>query len=638
MHYDDFLDRTIYPGVETVYRQCAGRETLSHSGEAPLPPPEWVPGQQVGDFVIDSILGSGVTSTVYRVAEATTGKKLALKLLRVREQESLTTSRLGHRRVMPLVHPSLVRIHGMHMLDGMPAIAMECVDGITLSELIRSLGGDRALAFRIAARVAVDIGGALQMLHGSGLVHRDIKPDNLLIETTGRIRLIDYGLVGSYDPEADPDARRGYLAGSFWYMAPESICSQRYPPACDIYALGCVLLELVADPSRLPEPQLGMSLGETVGNIDRVIPVDTPEELRELIRDMLDPNSENRPLAASVARIGSGQPDSRGDNQIAFRPTDLLGRDSEMRDAENWFRDVARYGTGWLHVYGADGCGKSWFGSELRKRVSSNRWFQVFDASCLTTPRKGFCTFDEIVDIVARRYVRDDRGAIELSPMAANAMAWLFPALRSIIDPKHRVADVDSYRLSPADRFLASDSPVDVLTGMTELFNRLCEYGPVMLVIDNFQWIDRSSVDLLNRLLAEVNGSLGLVTISRSEATPLYCKPDKMISLNPLDQRQSVRLVENMIGFGVPRISPRLVQMVARSGRGNANELCQMLVELASEMNDKNFNASFGPVAAGDHPESANGAASPLGMMARTGKKIWASIFTRLYRSIALGR
>jgi hypothetical protein len=255
----------------------------------------------------------------------------------------------------------------------------------------------------------------------------------------------------------------------------------------------------------------------------------------------------------------------------------------------------------------------------------------------LTTPRKGFCTFDEIVDIVARRYVRDDRGLIELSPTATNSMLWLFPALRSIIDPKHRVADGDPGRHLPTDRFAASDSPADVLTGMTELFNRLCEYGPVMLVIDNFQWIDRGSIDLLNRLLSDVKGSLGLVTISRNESTPLYCKPDKIISLNLLDERQSVRLVENMIGFGVPRISPRLVQMVARSGRGNANELCQMLVELASEMNDKNFDTSFGPADIVNQVDSRSldSHASRLGMAAQTGKSICFSIIQRIIRSIS---
>jgi len=615
MQYDDFLDRTTYPGVETVFCPCDCRETLSVNGECPIPPPDWGEGHPVGEFVIESVLGTGMTSTVYCVTEKSTGKILALKLLRARDQESLTTSRLGHRRVMPLSHPSLVKIHGMHLLEGMPAIAMERIDGITLSQFIRSLAGDRDLALRYAAKVSLDIGGALQMLHGAGLVHRDIKPDNLLVETNGRIRLIDYGLVGSYDPEADPDARRGYLAGSFWYMAPESICSLRYPPACDIYALGCVLLELVADPSRLPEPQHGMSLGETVGDIDQVIPVDTPEELRELIRDMLDHNCENRPLAASVARIGSGQPVSPTDNPIAFRPTDLLGRTDEMRTAEGWFGDVARHGTGWLHICGPGGCGKSWFGSELRRRVGSNRWFQVFDASCFNTPRKGFCTFDEVIDTVARRYARADRGSIELSSTATQSMLCLFPALRSIIDKKLRRPDHQDCRLTAADRFHVTDSPVDVLRGMTEFFNRLCEYGPVMLVIDNFQWIDRGSVDLLNRLLADVNGSLGLVTISTNETTPLYRSPNRIIALKRLNEQQSARLVENTIGFGIPPISSRAVQMIARSGRGNANELCQMLVELASAMNETRFNLPFEQLAA----EAA-------------GKKLYVSRFRRLKR------
>lgn len=638
MQYDDFFDRTTYPGLETVFRQRTCRETLSLSGESPLPPPSWGCGHQIGDFAIDSVLGSGVTSTVYRATEVSTGRNLALKLLRVRDQESLTTSRLGHRRVMPLSHPSLAKIYGLYLLDGMPAVAMERVDGISLSELIRSLAGagDRALAFRYAAKVALDIGGALQMLHGSGLVHRDIKPDNLLVEPSGRVRLVDYGLVGSYDPEADPDARRGYLAGSFWYMAPESICSQRYPPACDIYALGCVLLELVADPSRLPEPILGMSLGETVGDIDRVIPVDTPDELRELIRDMLDSNSENRPIAASVARIGSGQPADSKDNRVAFRTVDLLGRDAEMAVADNWFRDVARHGSAWLHLCGASGCGKSWFAAELRKRISSNRWFQVFDASCLKTPRNGFCTFDEVADLVARRYARADRAAIELSSTSANSMLWLFPALSSIINKKGQLSGGEDCRLTAADRFGSADGSTDVLTGMTEFFSRLCEYGPVMLVIDNFQWIDRSSIDLLNRLLAEVKGPLGLVTISTEASTPLYCSPDQTIALKPLDERQSVRLVENMIGFGIPPISSRVVQLIARSGRGNANELCQMLVELASEMNDSTFDNQHFQRTVESTTEEETG--SYIATLARLSRKICSSICERVIRSALFAR
>lgn len=311
-----------------------------------------------------------------------------------------------------------------------------------------------------------------------------------------------------------------------------------------------------------------------------------------------------------------------------------------MRTAESWFRDVARHGTGWLHICGASGCGKSWFAAELRKRVSSNRWFQVFDASCLNTPRKGFCTFDEIADIVARRYARADRGSIELSSTAANSMQWLFPALRSIINKNFRIPDSDDCRLTAADRFHATDNPIDVLTGMTEFFNRLCEYGPVMLVIDNFQWIDRGSVDLLNRLLTDVNGSLGLVTISTNESTPLYCSPNQSIALKPLDERQSVRLVENLIVFGVPQISSRVVHLIARAGRGNANELCQMLVELASEMNETNFDVQFKQRAAEASNESSenNPHASRFVALAQISKRICTSIRDRVIRSVLFSR
>jgi len=624
MQYEDFLGRTIYPGVETVYRRFGGRETLPLVTELASPVGLAV-GGHVGGFGIDSVLGGGVTSTVYGVTDLATGKKLALKLLRVRDQESLATSRLGHRRIMPLSHPSLVKVHGMHLLEGFPAISMERVEGVTLAELIRSLSGDRVAAFRFAEQVARDIGGALQMLHSSGLVHRDIKPDNLLLDDGGRIRLIDYGLVGSYDPEADPDARRSYLAGTFWYMAPESICSQRYPPACDIYALGCVLLELIADPSRLPEPTLGKSLGKSVAEIERVIPVDTPEELRELIRDMLDPNSENRPLAACVARVGDcGHAGTPIKSQIAFRPVDLLDRDLEMRQAESWFHDVARHGHGWLHISGPSGCGKSWFASEMRRRISTNRWFQVFDAACLATPLEGFCAFDEIIDLVARRYARDDRGSIVLSPAATSTILWLFPALRSVIDSKNFPQSADSGRTSCSERSIGGESTADALASMTELFNRLCDYGPVMLVIDNFHWVDRGTVDLLNRLLSEVDGAFGLVTVSQVEAMPHFCKPNMSIRLRSLDDQQSIRLVENMMGYGVPKISRRLVEMIASSGRGNANDLCQMLVDLAAEST----------IIQTDQPPYSIHTVSRLEVLAQISKKVCATIRDRVARSI----
>jgi len=161
-----------------------------------------------------------------------------------------------------------------------------------------------------------------------------------------------------------------------------------------------------------------------------------------------------------------------------------------------------------------------------------------------------------------------------------------------------------------------------------------------MLVIDNFQWIDRGSVDLLNRLLADVNGSLGLVTLSKNETTPLYCSPNQVIALKPLNEQQSARLVENMIGFGIPPISPRVVQLIARSGRGNANELCQMLVELASEMNETNFSLLFEQrvAEASDKATEKKPHVSRLVTLKQIGKRICKSIRQRVIRSALFSR
>jgi len=582
MQYDDFYDRITYPGKETVFRQGGKRETLSFSCEQPLPPPDWRQGQQVGDFVLDSVLGAGVTSSVYQVVEVSTQRLLALKLLRVRNPECLAASRLGYRRIMRVSHPSLVKIFGIHQIEGMAAIAMESVAGVSLSSLIRSLAGDRDSAFQYASRLASDIGGALHTIHGAGLVHRDIKPDNLMVEPSGRIRLIDYGLVGSFDPQGDPDARRGYLAGSFWYMAPESICSQIYPPACDIYALGCVLLELIADPSRLPEPQAGKSLGESVGDIDRVIPSDTPENLRDMIREMLHCETEHRPMAIYVARVGQSQADHPVDCQAAFPPIELLGRDDEMRQAETWFHATARNRSGWLHLSGPKGSGKTWFASELQKRLGSVRWFQVFDTTCFEQGQNGFSLFEDFADSVARRYARDDRAMIQLSSAATTTLLWLFPTLRSIVNEDSSASESES-DCTPQPLDTESDSESSVFAAMVELLNSICEYGPVLLIVDNFQWIDRDSVNLLEQLLANTKGPLGVMTISESASTPLAAQPDQTLVLRPLDQAQSVCLINNLLGHQVARHNHATVEQIARRSSGDATQISQSVWDLLAE-------------------------------------------------------
>jgi len=584
MPKDSFYDDQP-PKPETVLRPANGRDTLPSSQDQLRDAPDWPAGHVVGDFLIEKQLGSGVTSTVYRVLQQSTGKRFALKLLRVRCAETLAASRLGYRRVMPLSHPSLVRIHGLHKLDDMIGFTMDEIDGAPISVRARQLAGDRQQLFQLAARLLHDVGSALQTLHAAGLVHRDVKPENLMVEASGQIRLIDYGLVGCYDPDSDPDARRSYLAGTYWYMAPESITRQIYPPACDVYSLGCVLLELIADPDLLPNPRRGISLGEAVGELDSAIPPDTPEELRELLQEMLDPEIGNRPLASQLVRYGhlNGRP-AGSRLGMPFRSTDLIGRKAEMALAEDWCRDVGRVGTGWLHLHGEPGTGKSWFADELRRRLGLHSWLQVFASTCFRREDVSLQIFDEIADAIARRYRRDDRDAVTLSPTSFRILSQSFPSLVPVIRSEGGSSANRSYQTGFADDFPGGDQARSVAQQAgVEFVNGLCEYGPVLLVIDDLQWADQDGIDLLDAFLDSVTGKFGIVTISRDAHPPLRHVPQEVITLTPLNREQSIRLLRNVLGSAPLAQDAQAIDTLAKIGQGNALRLIQMAVGLASD-------------------------------------------------------
>ncbi len=577
-----FSDPRPPSGKETVRRPTGGRETVHGSPEQTRKGPDWPPGHRVGDFVIESTLGTGVTSTVYRVLQLSSGKRFALKLLRVCCAETLAASRLGYRRVMPLSHPALVRIHGMHKLDGLIGFTMDPIDGQPISKYAARLGNDRQKLFQLATQVIHDVGGALQTLHAAGLVHRDVKPENLMVEPSGRIRLIDYGLVGSFDPISDPDARRSYLAGTYWYMAPESINRQIYPPACDVYGLGCVLLELIANPGRLPNPRTGISLGTAVGELDQAIPADAPEELRELLLEMLDSDAGNRPLASQLIRFGHSQepPDSTA---IAFRPTDLIGRETEMALAEEWCGNVSRFGAGWLHLHGEPGTGKTWFANELRLRLSANQWTQIFTSTCFPREDVSLQLFDEIADAIARRFRRGDRESLILSPTSYHILAQIFPSLTPVIRSDGRPAADGSFSAELPDGLSGEQQRVAAQQAGVELLQRVLDYGPVLLIIDDLQWADKDGIDALDAFLDGVQGRFGIVTISRDARPPLRSTPQEIIRLAPLTRQQSLRLLRNVLGSAPLAHDPPALDTLANIGQGNAFRLIQMATGLAND-------------------------------------------------------
>ncbi len=209
-------------------------------------------GQALGEFEILAVAGIGGMGVVYRSRQRTLDRVVALKVIREEIAEN-TEYRERFMREAHLAasvdHPNIVSVFDVGEFGGRLALAMQWVQGENLREALRASGG---MAPDRAVRVLSQMGGALDAIHGVGLVHRDIKPSNVLIRNVGgsdHAYLTDFGVAKRSDTVADLTAT-GMVVGTVDYMAPEQISGGHTDARTDVYALGCVFYELLS--GRVP--------------------------------------------------------------------------------------------------------------------------------------------------------------------------------------------------------------------------------------------------------------------------------------------------------------------------------------------------------------------------------------------------
>ena len=213
-------------------------------------------GTRLGPYEIVSPLGAGGMGEVYRARDTRLGRLVAVKILpdavsqdphRVARFESET------RTLATLSHPNVLAIYDVGRWDGRYYAVMELLDGETLRD---RMSGER-LAWRKAADLAAAIADGLGSAHAAGVVHRDLKPENVFITSDGRVKVLDFGLakvvrpasesaVTETSPAPDPVSVDGEVVGTLSYMAPEQLRSLRVDGRTDIFALGCVLYEMLS--------------------------------------------------------------------------------------------------------------------------------------------------------------------------------------------------------------------------------------------------------------------------------------------------------------------------------------------------------------------------------------------------------
>src|SRR5215212_4945517 len=200
-------------------------------------------------YELRGLVGSGGMADVYLAHDEILDRDVALKLLKTRyaeNEELVKRFRCEARSAASLSHPHIVPVFDWGETgDGTYYIAMECLPGGTLMDKIMSKG---ALPARTAAAVALQITEALEAAHERGVIHRDIKPHNVLITDSGHVKVADFGIARA--AEATTISDLGNILGSAKYMSPEQAAGERVGAASDLYSLGVVLYEMLT--GRLP--------------------------------------------------------------------------------------------------------------------------------------------------------------------------------------------------------------------------------------------------------------------------------------------------------------------------------------------------------------------------------------------------
>ena len=215
-------------------------------------------GETFGGYTIESLLGRGGMGAVYLAKHERLARKVALKVISPElahdadfRARFLRESQLA----ASLDHPNVIPIYDADEFDGILFLAMRYVDGPSLQALLRSRG---SLSPEETLHIAEQIGGALDAAHEAGLVHRDVKPANILVAEPGKhAYLCDFGLARHTSSQGM--TRTGFFLGSIDYCAPEQIQGQRLDGRADVYSLGCVVFHcLIGQPPYRRETEFAV--------------------------------------------------------------------------------------------------------------------------------------------------------------------------------------------------------------------------------------------------------------------------------------------------------------------------------------------------------------------------------------------
>ena len=292
-------------------------------------------GQSLGPYTIVAPLGAGGMGEVYRARDARLNRDVAIKIVPpavAGNAEALARFERESRAVAALSHPNILTIFDVGQSNGHPYSVMELLEGETLRARI----AHGPLPVRKAVEIAAHIARGLAAAHDKQIAHRDLKPDNVFLTPTGGVKILDFGLARNTSEQSDltrlesptmgPATTPGTVLGTVGYMSPEQVRGEPSDHRSDIFALGCVLYEMLTGQRAYKRD----TAAETMSAILREDPPD-PSTLNITIpaSRVADAATVSREAAARTIRIGA-------------RPGVCAGVRARQQQRVRWCRTAGR--------------------------------------------------------------------------------------------------------------------------------------------------------------------------------------------------------------------------------------------------------------------------------------------------------